>query len=774
MTSPSGPGRLTTNAHAELTARVERFCAGWTPGADAEIAQTLPPPGSEHRLAVLVQLVLADMQRRAAARLPFRVERYINLFPDDLATHSVPAELLVAEYRLRHQYTDRPKLTEYERWFPNQFEAISEAIQREPLEPACEATRFTNVPATGQVVDTLVKDDQRPGSPPPRPSDVLPSDTPYRLVRKLGAGAFGEVFEARAPGEIPVAVKRIMRTVDHPSSRSEREALEAIKKLSHPFLLKTNAYWILDDRLVIVMELADGSLAERIEHYRGQNQTGIPPEELVPLFEQAAEALDYLHSENVSHRDIKPENILILRGYAKVADFGLARSQEHTLSVVVGTVGTPAYMAPEMWKEQVSLQSDQYSLAATYVRARLGRPLFQTTVLVDMANSHLNDTPDLTPLPPAEVRVLLKALAKNPTDRYPTCVAFAEALREAVFPAPKPPAPRRRTAVLLAAVPAACALVAALLIAFGPFRGKQQGEAPVEKAPVVVVQQKDVVVVKEAEKPLVAFAGWTAGPGEPKTFGEKRYPPTFTCPVAEETLVARLIYPTGPDGHGEPPPFYMLENKITNRVFSRVWAELERDPGSELSQLLAAGGQKLVRRAWEHGTGADVPVLGITGPEAILVARRLGGDLPIYLQWQKATGYLERKPVPPPAGDRLTEGLDPETEKKRLEQRGLALGLNAPVPVTAGSRDRSSWEIRQLVSNGEEWLGQLHPGTGYPRMTLFPDPPNPDDSMAYVGRAYHERRIIDFKTIREKKECELSFEMADGKSHFGFRIVLEP
>src|SRR5205807_8653506 len=154
-----------------------------------------------------------------------------------------------------------------------------------------------------------------------------------------------------------------------------------------------------------------------INYHKRQGRPGVPPEELIPLFEQAAEALDYLHSQNVSHRDVKPQNLLTLKGYAKVADFGLARGHEHTMTTVGAEVGTPMYMAPEVWERKVSLHSDQYSLAAAYVQARLGRTLFPNLALHELAGAHATHTPDLAPPPTAEQRVLPRALAKTPGDR---------------------------------------------------------------------------------------------------------------------------------------------------------------------------------------------------------------------------------------------------------------------------------------------------------------------------------------------------------------------
>src|SRR5207249_2787194 len=102
---------------------------------------------------------------------------------------------------------------------------------------------------------------------------------------------------------------------------------------------------------------------------------------------------------------------------------------------------------------KVSLHSDQYSLAATYVSARLGRYLFNTRNRREMEDHHLRTTPNLDPLPEAEQRVLLRALAKKAEDRYPSCAAFARALRKAVLEPPAPSQwPWRRLFVLLTAV----------------------------------------------------------------------------------------------------------------------------------------------------------------------------------------------------------------------------------------------------------------------------------------------------------------------------------
>ena len=202
----------------------------------------------------------------------------------------------------------------------------------------------------------------------------------YRLLRHLGRGAYGEVWHAEAPGGVEVAIKIIPRTLPSATPETELQALHLIKGLRHQNLLSLQAFFPLPDRLVIVLELADGCLRRRMRQRRDEGLEGIPPAELLVYMREAAEALDFLHSRELLHRDIKPDNLLLLGSHVKVADYGLARVMDKSSLQTATTVGTPSYMAPEVFQGKVSPHSDQYSLAITYAELRwAGRPSWPRT-----------------------------------------------------------------------------------------------------------------------------------------------------------------------------------------------------------------------------------------------------------------------------------------------------------------------------------------------------------------------------------------------------------
>ncbi|MCI0460609.1 MAG: serine/threonine protein kinase [Gemmataceae bacterium] len=269
-----------------------------------------------------------------------------------------------------------------------------------------------------------------------KPTDAHRLDLPgtsYTLLQPLGRGAFGEVYRARAPGGVEVAVKLIHRTLAAGEAQRELEALQLIKGLRHQNLLSLQAFFALADRLVIVMELADGSLRQRLRQCQEQGQAGIPTLELLGYFREAADALDYLHENRIQHRDLKPDNILLLGRHAKVGDYGLARLLDRPTVNTVTTQGTPAYMAPEVWEGQITTHSDQYSLALAYAELRLGHSLCAGANVAQMMYCHLHGSFDLSSFGPAETRVLRRALSRSPIQRYPTCMALVRDLSAAVW-----------------------------------------------------------------------------------------------------------------------------------------------------------------------------------------------------------------------------------------------------------------------------------------------------------------------------------------------------
>jgi serine/threonine protein kinase len=350
--------------------------------------------------------------------------------------------------RLRGQGPDLAMVPEGER------AALARALATEPRQrwPNCRA--FVRALAEGRRDDGQEEPAPLPIPPPaPGPATVVePREEAvavtggYRLVNRIGTGSFGEVWRAQAPGGVHVAVKVFFGTLDQEEGQRELAALGRIRELQHPSLLQLHGYWSSEERLYVLMELAEGSLRDRLEACRKEGRGAIPLTELLVYFRSAAEGLDYLHSKQLLHLDVKPEKILLVQDRAKVADFGWAQVQVQGRRPSSATgAGTPLYMAPEVFRGQVSPRSDQYSLAMAYAELRLGRRVLAGTNLMAIMLEALEGTPDLEPLPKAEQQVILRGLSKDPAQRYAKCTALVRALEEAQAlarpSAPPPEAP---------------------------------------------------------------------------------------------------------------------------------------------------------------------------------------------------------------------------------------------------------------------------------------------------------------------------------------------
>ena len=148
--------------------------------------------------------------------------------------------------------------------------------------------------------------------------------------------------------------------------------------------------------------------------------------ELLRILEDVARAVAYAHAQGVIHRDLKPANVIIDKtGRTFLGDFGIARKQEGSVDHTMNFAGTPAYMAPEVWRKEISVHSDQYSFAATWFEMRTGRRVFTGQSLPEVALQHLNSPPELSGIPEAEQEALRRALAKVPDQRFPSCTEFA-------------------------------------------------------------------------------------------------------------------------------------------------------------------------------------------------------------------------------------------------------------------------------------------------------------------------------------------------------------
>lgn len=221
-------------------------------------------------------------------------------------------------------------------------------------------------------------------------------------------------------------------------ARFEREA-QIVASLEHPNIVPIYDFAEYEGQPYLVMKYIEGRTLKALME---RSETGVSLSEILRILPPLAEALDYAHRQGVLHRDIKPSNIILDKdGTPYLTDFGLARLAqlgESTLSSDV-LLGTPHYISPEQGQGQRDLdhRTDLYSFGVVVYELLVGRVPFSADTPFAVIHDHIyRPVPlpsSLNPeIPPAVEKVLLKALSKAPTDRYPSAMALVQALRQAV------------------------------------------------------------------------------------------------------------------------------------------------------------------------------------------------------------------------------------------------------------------------------------------------------------------------------------------------------
>jgi serine/threonine kinase PknH len=261
---------------------------------------------------------------------------------------------------------------------------------------------------------------------------------PYRLRRLIGAGGFGEVYEAEdTVKDRVVALKLLPEALSRDDvfrKRLQREA-HAAGRLAEPHVVPIHDFGEIDGLLYVDMRLIDG-----VNLHCLLSDGPLTPARAVAIVRQVAAALDAAHRAGVMHRDVKPENVLITRDdFACLVDFGLATATSDERLTQMGTmVGTFSYMAPERFRnKEMTSSSDIYSLACVLHECLTGSRPYQADSLSSMITAHLT-----APVPrPSQVRpgvpigldqVIARGMAKQPEDRFATAGDLAAAAHDAL------------------------------------------------------------------------------------------------------------------------------------------------------------------------------------------------------------------------------------------------------------------------------------------------------------------------------------------------------
>jgi serine/threonine protein kinase len=316
----------------------------------------------------------------------------------------------------------------------------------------------------------------------------------YEILGLLGAGGMGHVYRARnIISDRTEAMKVLLPdlTADRDVAVRFIAEIRTLAGFDHPNIALLHTAFQMDNQLIMVMEYVEGYTLEQ-----RAKQGPMPIPDVVEYILQALSALGYAHQRNVVHRDIKPANLMITsHGVIKLMDFGIAKSAiDANLTRPGTTIGSLYYMSPEQVRgSTIDARSDLYSTGIVLYELLAGRRPFEADSTYGVLNQQLNTPPqppiEINPnLPPQLNAIILKALAKDPGERFQTAEEFRTELKKFSGKVTEAaPAPIATPAAPVAEVAAAAA---APLAASSAFAAQPPAWEPVQPQPPQPLQQQ--------------------------------------------------------------------------------------------------------------------------------------------------------------------------------------------------------------------------------------------------------------------------------------------
>ncbi|MBN1449596.1 MAG: SUMF1/EgtB/PvdO family nonheme iron enzyme [Anaerolineales bacterium] len=559
----------------------------------------------------------------------------------------------------------------------------------------------------------------------------------YQILELLGAGGMATVYKADDTRlERQVAIKVIRREVFSPDEmemilkRFEREA-KSVAGLSHPNIVGVIDYGEFEGAPYLVMEyLPGGTLKERLG-------SPIPWRDAIQLILPIARALEYVHTRNIINRDVKPSNVLMTEnGEPMLTDFGLVKifgekEKDTTTITSSGTgLGTPDYMAPEQWTGEATAQSDLYSLGVVLYEMITGhRPYVADTpagVLFKQASEPLPLPTSYIPDLPKDIEsVLLKALAKDPANRYADMRTLinelesllagrkvsastinTEQLREQMTgrverqptPTPSPAYKRGALPVIAIAVIGALALLGAIggcwllytnpgILSLGAPPTQQTLPSPSTIPPSPTAIPPTETIQPTGEPTSTPPAAETPLPDE---IEDSKKVPMRLIPAGEFTMGSNE---TG-DAASRPShtvyveAFYIDKYEVTNEMYDACAYAVEcRRPRSSGSVTRST--------YYNNPVFANYPVLYVDWSMAVAYCEWRGARLPTEAEWEKAARGTDERVYP--WGTPIID----------CSYANLAGCVGDTTPVDQYDKSQSPYGVYGMAGNVWEWTSTL-------------------------------------------------------------------